>query len=389
MAGPFEKGVAILFYFLFTCTIFSPLVSGFALWLFVFVPFLSRGYLLEARYVRKNVFISLMFAVCLSSLFFMPVVTLKILFSYICVTYVIYTIKKGLFFYMHLFSMLNVIVCFIQYLVLTYFGMEVLDPAKIGSFVYGSFALTTGDTFAPGFLFSYRVSGLNREPGFMSSLFLAGLIMLFYLTKKGSQYRRSHHYILLGAYLLGLALTFSKVTLALACALPLAHLFRGWVRRLGPDLVTVLFLLVMCFAVTVFYNFSQLQHYPQDFYHGLSIYHRTIGYYVLADLEFMDLMLGIGNDVSGLAKELVYIKNSEWWGYDRLIFDNSGLSQLVISFGVIIIMPFLFFLRACGVDGYRWLVFLLMTVSVNPLTSTSFVILSLVLAFSQQRKRIN
>ncbi|AOT09718.1 hypothetical protein [Pseudoalteromonas luteoviolacea] len=378
-----DQLAAFFFCFFFVNTIFSLYISGFALWLFVFMPFLSPAFIRSAAYVRRNIFIIIFLGISIAIFSLQIVTALKVVFAYICVTYVMFLLKHREFKWFHFFLVTNVCICVVQFFGYKFLGVKLLDPTFIAS-LYGDFGLTTGDTFAEGFLLEYRVSGLNREPAFLSSLLLSGLLLVLYQSKYSGKVKRglsSGSKVLIMFYLLGLCLTFSKVTFFLAMLLPLAYALRKLIKSLGPDVVTILFLLSVSTVVVIFYEFTNIHNFPTSVYHGLSVYHRTIGYYVLYDMNVFDLFLGVRGDIASLAEYLPYIKNSEWWGHDRLIFDNSGLAQLIIEFGFLSVLPFLFFMRIAKVDAFKWCLFLLLTVNVNPLTSTSFVILSLAIVF--------
>lgn len=378
-----DQLAAFFFCFFFVNTIFSLYISGFALWLFVFMPFLSPAFIRSAAFVRRNICIIIFLGISIAIFSLQIVTALKVVFSYICVTYVMFLLRHRAFKWFHFFLVTNVCICVVQFFGYKFLGVKLFDPTFIAS-LYGDFGLTTGDTFAEGFLLEYRVSGLNREPAFLSSLLLSGLLLVLYQSKyseKVQQGLSSGSKVLIMFYLIGLCLTFSKVTFFLAMLLPLAYSLRKLIKTLGPDLVTILFLLSVSMVVVVFYEFTNIHNFPISVYHGLSIYHRTIGYYVLYDMNVFDLFLGVRGDIASLAEYLPYIKNSEWWGHDRLIFDNSGLAQLIIEFGFLSVLPFLFFMRIAKVDAFKWCLFLLLTINVNPLTSTSFVILSLAIVF--------
>lgn len=246
--------LSFIFYFLFVNTIFSLYVGGFALWLFVFVVFLDRKFLISILTIKKKALFLLLSVFILSSIFLQPIVIFKVVFSYICVRYVFFTMKNNTFYWFHFFLTLNVFICIFQYILFVHAGYKFLDPTYISNALYGSYALTTGDTFAPGFFLEYRVSGLSREPAFLSSLILSAIILLF--VQKGYNCAPSSPYFrfLIFIYLLGIVLTFSKVTLALALTIPVAYLLRKFLRALGPDIITILFLILVCIVVYYFYS---------------------------------------------------------------------------------------------------------------------------------------
>lgn len=372
---------SILFYFFFVNTIFSLYISGFAFWLFILFPFLDMAFLnKELKYVNKRLFLLLVYFFIISAITLSPVFVLKVVFSYISVRYVLYTIKYGVF-YFHYFIVLNVVVAIVQYVCFSYLGIKLLDPTLIAQGLYGEYALTTGDTFAPGFILEYRVSGLSREPAFFSSLLLVGYIVLL---KQKELYARRLFYFFSSFYIVGVVLSFSKITLAISLVLPILYLARNVTERINPAMITIIFLFVVTGMVTVLYSFTNLHMYPTDVYQGGSVYHRTIGYFVLKDMTLSDLMFG-EQSVHELAGYLPYIKNSEWWGFDRLIFDNSGLAQFIIEYGVVGAAFPLLLLYFSKVSGLDWIIFLIVTINVNPLTSTSFVILALVSVFINKR----
>ncbi|MCB5314406.1 hypothetical protein [Yersinia intermedia] len=236
--------------------------------------------------------------------------------------------------------------------------------------------MTTGNTFAPGFLLDLRISGLNREPGFFSSLIISALVIIFF--DNIDRGKKILYYLL---FFLGLIITFSKVTLVFLIVLPIIYISRRILDAFGTVFIGLISVFIISLLVNYFYYKTNIQLHPTLVYEGGSIYHRTIGYYVISDLSFDDLLFGAARDIESLADKLPYIKNSEWWGYDRLLFDNSGLSFVIINFGLLSFILMLFLLKRLNIKGSMLFIFIILTISVNPLTTTSFVMLSYFILF--------
>ena len=367
--------VPILFYFLFTSTILSPLYSNTAIWLFVFIPLFDLNFIRSLRYINKKTFQVLCVFFLLFIMSFDYLLLLKLICIVIVVSYLIYTYENKQF-YLYFFVSTNIVIGLIQYLLFTFFDIKFLDPAVIGEFLYGDFAMTTGNTFAPGFLLDLRISGLNREPGFFSSLIISALVIIFF--DNIDRGKKILYYLL---FFLGLIITFSKVTLVFLIVLPIIYISRRILDAFGTVFIGLISVFVISLIVNYFYYKTNIQLHPTLVYEGGSIYHRTIGYYVISDLSLDDLLFGVARDIESLANKLPYIKNSEWWGYDRLLFDNSGLSFIIINFGLLSFILMLFLLKRLNVKGSMLFIFIILTISVNPLTTTSFVMLSYFILF--------
>lgn len=367
--------VPLLFYFLFTSTILSPLYSNTAIWLFVFIPLFDLNFIRSLRYINKKTFQVLCVFFLLFIMSFDYLLLLKLICIVIVVSYLIYTYENKQF-YLYFFVSTNIVIGLIQYLLFTFFDIKFLDPAVIGEFLYGDFAMTTGNTFAPGFLLDLRISGLNREPGFFSSLIISALVIIFF--DNIDRGKKILYYLL---FFLGLIITFSKVTLVFLIVLPIIYISRRILDAFGTVFIGLISVFVISLIVNYFYYKTNIQLHPTLIYEGGSIYHRTIGYYVISDLSLDDLLFGAARDIESLANKLPYIKNSEWWGYDRLLFDNSGLSFIIINFGLLSFILMLFLLKRLNVKGSMLFIFIILTISVNPLTTTSFVMLSYFILF--------
>lgn len=367
--------VPVLFYFLFTSTILSPLYSNTAIWLFVFIPLFDLNFIRSLRYINKKTFQVLCVFFLLFIISFDYLLLLKLICIVIVVSYLIYTYENKRF-YLYFFVSTNIVIGLIQYVLFTFFDIKFLDPAVIGKFLYGDFAMTTGNTFAPGFLLDLRISGLNREPGFFSSLIISALVIIFF--DNIDRGKKILYYLL---FFLGLIITFSKVTLVFLIVLPIIYISRRILDAFGTVFIGLISVFIISLLVNYFYYKTNIQLHPTLVYEGGSIYHRTIGYYVISDLSFDDLLFGAARDIESLADKLPYIKNSEWWGYDRLLFDNSGLSFVIINFGLLSFILMLFLLKRLNIKGSMLFIFIILTISVNPLTTTSFVMLSYFILF--------
>lgn len=367
--------VPLLFYFLFTSTILSPLYSNTAIWLFVFIPLFDLNFIKSLRYINKKTFQVLCVFFLLFIMSFDYLLLLKLICIVIVVSYLIYTYENKQF-YLYFFVSTNIVIGLIQYVLFTFFDIKFLDPAVIGKFLYGDFAMTTGNTFAPGFLLDLRISGLNREPGFFSSLIISALVIIFF--DNIDRGKKILYYLL---FFLGLIITFSKVTLVFLIVLPIIYISRRILDAFGTVFIGLISVFIISLLVNYFYYKTNIQLHPTLVYEGGSIYHRTIGYYVISDLSFDDLLFGAARDIESLADKLPYIKNSEWWGYDRLLFDNSGLSFVIINFGLLSFILMLFLLKRLNIKGSMLFIFIILTISVNPLTTTSFVMLSYFILF--------
>lgn len=359
-----------LFYLFLSSPMLSPEIHGASMYLFLFIPLVDPGFIrylstipIDRRYVISA---GLLIAASIpyGSMFFV----LKIVSIVITVSYMVYTVRVGTF-HLYKYMSLNVLVAAVQCAGYFGFGKEILYPAEVGRFLYGDFALSTGQTGAGalGYLLPFRFSGLSREPGFFSSLLIASFLLL--LDHKGAKNRKWH----LALHLAGMIVAFSKITIVFFPVFLLAFLFRGFIERIPRAAIIAGTLVFLMAATSYVYDRIGVE------FLDISIRHRTIGYAILRELGPKDLLLGVGfRNIESRVSEIPLIAESIWFQeMPGAIAAGSGLSSVIIDHGLLYFLMLVFLVHYLNAGPYELLLFLLLTANENPLTSSSYVLIGM------------
>ena len=357
-----------LFFLFLTSPVLSPEIENTSVYLFLFVPLVDPHFLTYLGTVRldKRYLVASLAIFGLSIQYGNFPFLAKIVSILLVVSYLYYTHRIRAF-YLYSYMALNVLVALVQFLGSVFFGMAILFPMKIGEFLYGSYALTTGDTGLEGLLFLYRFSGLSREPGFFSSLLIASFVLLI----DDREVRRRKFFIVV--HLLGILLGLSKISLAFFVIFLPAYFARRWVEYVPKWAIVLSTLAVMMAATQYLYDRVGVEFLDE------TLSHRTIGYAILKKLNPRDLLFGVGyRNIASRASEIPLIYQSIW--YDKMpsaIVAGSGLSSLIIDSGLLYFLMLLLFTYYLNVGSYQLLLFLTFTINENPLTTSSFVLLGI------------
>lgn len=357
-----------VFYLLLTSPVLSPSIGGVSIYLFVIVPLIDPNfirYLLALPVDRKYVIAFFLLAGA-STPYGSAVFLFKVLTIFVTVAYMVFTVRSGTF-CLFQYMCLNVLVAAIQFFGTVVLKQAILFPDDVGKFLYGRYSLETGVTGAEGYLLNVRFSGLSREPGFFSSLLIASLLLL-----TGDR-DLPHRRFLIGIHVVGIVLGFSKISLVFLPVFAIAYLLRKYVDLVPRWLVVLGSLSVMVLGTLYLYERKGF-----DFL-DLSLRHRTIGYAILADLDWKDLLFGVGfRNVASRAGDIPLIAHSEWFAkMPGAVAGGSGLSSVLIDHGVLYLLVLIFLLYLLEVPSYELLLFLAFTVNDNPLTSSSFIMIGI------------
>ncbi|MEW6488310.1 MAG: hypothetical protein AB1578_10430 [Thermodesulfobacteriota bacterium] len=371
-----------LFYLLFASPVLSPAVGDTSVYLYLLVPLVDPHFLRElgSRPIERRHALAALLFVAASVPYGSVLFLFKVVSVVVCAAYMAYTARQG-FFYLYGYVALNVGVALVQAVGVLGFGAELLFPAAIGEFLYGAYALPTGPppTGAEGLLMAFRFSGLSREPGFFAALLIGSFVLL--VDDRSVPRRRT----LLAAHALGLVLSFSKVSVSFFLVFPFAWLLRRAVDRVPKWAVVGGVLGGMMVVTQAMYGVHGADFINQSFLH------RTIGYAVVPELPARDLWLGVGfRNAASRAAEVPLLRQGLWFE-DRpgVVVAGSGLSSVVIDHGLLYFALLVFLLYLLRVRSYPLLLFLVMTINENPLTSQSFVLLGIyyLLRDSERRSR--
>lgn len=380
-----------LFFLFFTCPILSPFV-GKSLYLNLIIPFIDlkflKNYLLNFKF--RKLYLIIFLLLCFWSMQNI-VYFFKIFTALITLLYLSYAYKANRLYILHYMMSFNVLIAIIQFSCKLIWGVEVLSPDNIGSLLFGKYAMQTGDPFSPGSLIlPFRVSGLSKEPGFFSSLLFASFFLFLCEKKKSIKESKKQFYIILSLYLIGLMVSFSKVTMAFAIGTCIYVLIRPFITRFRPSLFVIGFLLVMIAGTQYYYaNNTSIRN---------SVIHRTIGYKIMMNLyqiNTIDLMFGLGQyGILKYADDIPIIKESPFYEKNKgNILDNSGLATIFLENGVIYFILLLLFIEVAIIPTTALFFLFLGTINVSLLTTSSFVLLwyfnVYVLKITNVRKKIS
>src|SRR5476649_222266 len=150
----YPRVISLLFYMFFTCVIFNPQVSGFTIYLYVFIPFLDPDFsrFLASTFRRWSG--PLLVAVAVS-LVGSPTVAVRVLSIAICIGYLLYTMTRRIS-YLHQWMAINIVFAMLQF-VLYYVDKDLamqLGPSQLAAMIWGDYATLAFSNFYEVFYFA-------------------------------------------------------------------------------------------------------------------------------------------------------------------------------------------------------------------------------------------
>jgi capsular exopolysaccharide synthesis family protein len=350
----YSKIVSVLFYMFFTCVIFNPLVNGYTVYFYLFIPFLDPSFLRFLSATARSWSGPLFIAVAVS-LLGSPSVAMRVISIALCIGYLMYTMGRRIC-YLHQWMAINVVFAIVQFVV--YYidrGLAAqLGPTLLAQTIWGQYATRTYSNYYEIFYFA-RASGFSREAGFFSSLLVASLIAHL-LTEKVNKR-------IVALYCVGLFICFSKSSLILFIFLALFPL-RHRLRLIHPLLVLTAFIAVV--GLIAIYLGSQ------NFYGSTTFAHRLNGYPFMLDSKLEDLLGGVtAYDVRSRYMYLPSFRLVEVEIASGVPF--AGLPASVAEMGLFSALLLFGVLAFTASDGFVMLLLLLLTSTVSITTVTSFV----------------
>jgi len=357
-----------IFFLLLLVPILSPRVSGVSLYLFVLIPLIDLKFLANIRFSLREIYllVGTILLALISKDFFLIVKLVGLAFT---IGYIAYLHKEKCDTYVPIYFYILVLVAFVQFLGVVYLGDPLINNANISKALYGDYALQFGNLVNKiNYLgLGYRVSGLSTEPAFFSSLLISVYLYIRIILKKKDF---SDVFILA----LGLSLCFSRATIITLIGLSFLYIFKPWLERHGAAFVLMIFLIIAIYFVTYLYEFEMVMS-------SGSIVHRTIGYFVLGEvqnIDVADIVFGLGQtggyNYVGSIPEINYSPMAE--DMKKNLFDNSGVTEIILQYGLLGFLFFLSVLRLYRIDGFKIMILVVLTINVSVLTSTSFVIIA-------------
>lgn len=270
---------------------------------------------------------------------------------------------------------------------------DLVYPTSIARMIWGGLAIDARPGFEDGIIFPIRVAGLSKEPGFFSSLLLVVTVIVL----KDRDLGRRARIALLAVLMLGIILSFSKITLVFVMPAVGALVVRKWMRldRIPLLIGSSLILVVMGVLVNLLYETFGLIRisYLAPFF-VLTYLHRTIGYYLLSLLSdptigSMFLVGGVTQRLDEVLGVIPFLYNLPFVSYlPDVVFFSSCYAYLVFQYGVLFFLVYFLFLARIGVRFFDSLIFFLLISNVNPLAFENFVVLGYLTLLPSFRKAV-
>lgn len=362
-ASVLERIGSHLFFTLFVAQILSPYIWGVTIYLEVILALLNPFFL---GWVAKKQFDSraywLLFGILGVGVFAGVAVAVKFVVVVLSVMFLHYAYERRIF-YLGWYLGASILVAVVQFasLILEPTIARTIGPSNIAQSIWGAYATPTFTNFYAVFLVD-RVSGLSREAGFLASL-VVGAILLVYLEAKRFGHAVSGVYkaVLFAGWILSL----SKMSFILLPVLMLEKVSK--LINLVPRFLAVVFFVAL---FMVFWNFNSeyLLNPTND-----SFLHRFGAYMALQSIDSEQLFLGVHSleDVDSIYASLLSL------GFDSF----TGFAGFVFHYGILAVTVFFVALIFSGVSTTGLLILLLLTVNVELDTNQNFVILAYFIAF--------
>lgn len=382
----------ILFFLSFVFSVVNVSINGASVYFYMAIPLMDVRFIRWFIHERKNKKLSIYFVLLcfflvigyLNSGSILGLIKPILLFLSVSYCMFLYSAHYKQFKLLYYFTAFSVVFACIQF-VLSNFGVgAAFEPTNIGEMLWGQYAIQTRSGFDDGLLFQYRVSGLSKEPGFFSSLLLSCLV-LYVVDKK----YRSKYFISLVC--IGLTLSMSKITIAFAILVPFVYLFDKFIFSLkkinlvfGGVIYLVLLVLIVntIYSVTNFISVTYASPYFAETY-----LHRSIGMYLLGfpmNPVILNSILfgGITQNISAVLQYFPFLYNLKFVQIqpDVVFFSSSG-AYILLQYGMGVYLSYLLFLRVCRVEFFSFLIFSIITSSVNYFAFENWVLLGYVFMF--------
>ncbi len=387
-----------IFLFSLVFSVFNISINGFSFYFYLIIPFCDvlffRYFVLKKH--RLIVYLSSLFCVfsLLSVIGSGVVYFIKpfLLFISVVYAYYLYLYRYPLFKNLYFFVSISIIVALVQF-VFSFLGYEsIAYPSTISKFIWGSFAIQARDGFADGLIFTYRVSGLSKEPGFFSSLLLSVLV-IYSVDKKFN----SKLFIVLLCF--GFLVSMSKITFVFSVLVSLLYLVHRYVFNF--DRINVLFgaLVLLMLQVYIvgflydFFDFKLLTYRDPSF--SETYLHRSIGFYLLYNyfsplVQSSIITGGINGNLNEVLQYFPFLENLKFVHTEPdMTFFSSNYAYVILQYGLFVFLSVLFFLSSIGVGFFGFCVFTLLIANVNMFCLENWVILGYVFMLLIRELKVN
>lgn len=383
------NAIPFLFFSSFVFSVFNFSLNGTSIYFYMFIPFFDFRYAIYLTRSRKK------YSYIYGALFILVFLIVNYCFTESVVSAIkpillaatvgycvfLYSMHYSQFKYLYYLVGVSIIFSCFQFL-MAWIGLGFLvEPTRIGSYIWGGYAIQARGGFEDGLLLPYRVSGLSKEPGFFSSFLLSCLI--FYCVDK-----KFKSYLFLFLIFIGLALSLSKITIAFAVLVPIIYLMNRLVfcfDKINLMVGAAIYFVASSVAVGYIYEMTDFVDvtYASPYF-AETYLHRSIGFYLLGfpfnPVVFETIL--VGGVTQRLAEVLSYfpfLSNLRFVNIQpEVVFFSSSGAYILLQYGLGVLSFYLFLLRSCGVTFYPFLIFSVVTASVNFFAFENWVLLGYV-----------
>jgi len=384
-----HRVVAHLFCLFLACPILNPAFGGDSrftattLYLYCVLPLLDPRFLaFHGRNIQGPAVAALMAA--LAALAALNVgVAIRMVALALAISYVFFLQREGRLELLGSYMLASAAVAMVQF-ALAIGGSplaEYLYPNRMAVALWGDMAILARPAFEDGVLFPVRVAGLAREPSFFNLQALAVLFVHFFVARLFSQRWA------VALMVTAVVLSFSKITpVVLVCGIAVV-LGRRLLNSLPLAITLGLWLAGATIAVSLLYEHMGGPWAVAQGRLGETLLHRTIGYFLLTELNPSELVFGIGRGtVLGETGRFPYLDLV--FGADKsasLVLAGSGAAQSVIEYGLVSTLVQMACAGWFGLGSAGLVMYLVFGLTMSPLVVTSHGVIAGFLALSLGR----
>lgn len=362
-----EKILSHLFFIFFTAQILSPQISGMTIYLEWVVAIINPFFWKWIRQFHPTMrCMYILLCLCGVAVFGHISSAVKLSLNLFGILYLRYLFTNKLW-KLDLYIFISIVFAVLQFVFMIIdpeFAASI-GPSAIAAMVWGDMATPTFtnfyDALGTGFI---RVSGLSREAGFFASL-LVGTILLNYLRNKTNARISKWHFLPL---MVGYAVSFSKMSITLVGV----FVFQG-LRKIINKIPFGYIIICFLFCLIIFWSFNE------DYLRLNGTFLDRFGAYpVFTNLDIKQFLFG--TDITNINSYLADLEYATTGSSDQQWF--AGMGGWIIYNGIISFVFFVFCMYFLGITSTGVLVFILLTINVQPDTNQNFVVLAYFIVFS-------
>lgn len=371
-----------LFFLFFTSPILSPGINGFSIYLYWFIPlFDARWIISQYRSLPTrsgySALVSGAFIFLLT--IFSPIDAAKWLAILLTINYAIHLHNINQW-KLDFWMKINILIAFAQAITFLFLGDEakyLFGPEAIAKDLWGKYATGSNSNFYSIFqgIDLPRFSGLSREGGFFASLLIAWISFNYASQNKAS--RQTKFY-----YILGLALSLSKMTTVLPLSMFLVWLIK---RRVFLHALAIPFISFAFFGGV----YVIVEHPLVNLELSDTFTDRFFPYVLFFDdiKSELGVLFGSSFETNILVSSRSFQACAYWFG--KSFCENyPSMMSIPIKIGIVGFLVYITCLYRLGIrNTFSFFLILVLTINVSPLTATSFVVLSYITAMYVDKSR--